>query len=293
MKKNILKMIIAIGAISLVTGCGKNTEEVAEVSLLSLDINPSIELCINPDKTVDSVTPINDDAKALLEPLNLEKDSLDNVVSEIMVASIEKGYLKSADENDILVSIDGTTTEETLKIKDITTNAIDKVLQENSLQAVVATQEIDITDDIRNKSTDEQVSFGKAYAVEEINKKLDTKIEDVKDTSIKDIVDMGKQAKIFDEDLEDLYDNAKEDIKEGVDDAKDAVEDVADDVKNDLDDAKDVVEKGADDVKDAVEKDVDDAKQEVKKATDDVKDAVEKDVDTDNDSDSDSGSDND
>jgi hypothetical protein len=62
-------------------------------ALVSVDINPSIEVSINKDEEIVSAQAKNDDGTKLLESLNLTHKKLTDGVNEIIAAAKDMGYL--------------------------------------------------------------------------------------------------------------------------------------------------------------------------------------------------------
>ena len=81
----------------------------AVASVVSIDVNPSIELRVNKDGKVLSCTPINEEAHAALEEMNDGKDlegaKLTVAVNAIVGALVRHGYLDGL-SNAILVSVE-------------------------------------------------------------------------------------------------------------------------------------------------------------------------------------------
>lgn len=71
---------------------------------VDVDINPSIELTVDKNIQVIDTKPLNDDAKALLDELQLKKLSLKEAVAEVVKESEKLGYIRTDKENAILVS---------------------------------------------------------------------------------------------------------------------------------------------------------------------------------------------
>ncbi len=255
MKKNVKNLfgglIVTITFVMGITGCGNNKDENKQLSLVSLDINPSIELFVNNDGIIQNVNGINDEAKNILKDLDLSNDSLEEGISEIIEETIEKGYIKNIEENDILVSIDGTSVDQTLILREKTKTAIDETLKENSLKANLVTQEIEVTDDIINKAMEKNISVGKLYAIEQINSKSNGQIQDYEKTPVKDIVNVGKQINVFDDDNDDKDDinDDRDDINDDKNDINDDRDDINDD-KNDINDDRDDINDDKDDIND-------------------------------------------
>ena len=232
MKKNRRKItfkFLTLAVSSLIfVGC--SSKEDNELAILTLDINPSIELVVNKQGKIDSINAVNDDAKNVLKDIDVINDSLDEGVSEIIEEAIGKGYITNSKENNILISIDGATVDETISIRNTTKNSIDKTLDEKAIPVNIAIQEFDVTNEMINKAMQDEISVGKLYAIEKINNSGVTKIENSKDVLISDIVNFGKQAQIFDDDKDDINDD-KDDIDDDKDDINDDKDDIDDNKK--------------------------------------------------------------
>ncbi|TMU88007.1 anti-sigma factor domain-containing protein [Bacillus sp. BHET2] len=70
---------------------------------VSVDINPSMELALNHEQQVISITPFNEDAEMLLKELNdWEHDDVSEVTEKIFLLSEQMGYLK--DNQNVLIT---------------------------------------------------------------------------------------------------------------------------------------------------------------------------------------------
>ena len=118
-----------------------------EVSTITLDINPSIELNLSKDNEVLSVKAINDDAKEIIN--NVEGKTLSEAFTIITKNLYDKGYLEDR-EAIILIHSSG----------DITNNEIEKELR-NSLEKEGVHTEIYFADNI----TKEDEELAKKYNI--------------------------------------------------------------------------------------------------------------------------------
>lgn len=81
---------------------------------MTVDINPSVELMVDKDNKVISVTALNDDAAVILqgEASIVGKES-DDAVKAIVSLATDTGYIVkgevSADENTVKISVSGDT----------------------------------------------------------------------------------------------------------------------------------------------------------------------------------------
>ncbi len=285
MKKNTRKItfkLLAFAVSSLIfVGC--SSKEDNKLTILTLDINPSIELVINKEGNIDSINAVNEDAKNVLKDVDVINDSLDEGISEIIEEAIEKGYITNVKENNILISIDGATVDETISIRNTTKNAIDKTLDEKAIPVNIAIQEFDVTNEMINKAMQDEISVGKLYAIEKINDSGVTKIENSKNTLVSDIIHFGSQAQIFNDDKDDINDD-KDDINDDKDDINDDKDDINDD-KDDINDDKDDINDDKDDInddKDDINDDKDDINDDINDDKDDINDDKD-DIDDDKD----------
>ena len=95
-KRNYIpKVSFALALITLVFGItyfGYNKTYKVE-SIIELDVNPSIELKINQKDQVIEAVAKNDDAKNVLENMELEKIDIDVALNAIIGSMVTKGYI--------------------------------------------------------------------------------------------------------------------------------------------------------------------------------------------------------
>ena len=103
-KKNAKPMVMSFMAMAaclvLLLGIGvvrnrqMNTVQDAEAAaIVSIDVNPSIELTVNKKDKVMSAVALNEDAKVVLSDMNLKNVDLDIALNAIMGALLKNGYL--------------------------------------------------------------------------------------------------------------------------------------------------------------------------------------------------------
>lgn len=93
-----IAMILLIGSLVgcffIVKGVFKDKENKLDtnvVSMITLDINPSIKIELNKDNLVINVISLNDDGKEITDDNYLGKN-LDDVVNSIIDNLVDKGY---------------------------------------------------------------------------------------------------------------------------------------------------------------------------------------------------------
>lgn len=82
-------------------------ENYAVYTTINLDVNPSIQICINRQEEILSITGLNADGKKVVDALFSPKHrQLDEVVTETILELVNAGYLTTDEANAILVSVD-------------------------------------------------------------------------------------------------------------------------------------------------------------------------------------------
>ncbi|QUH19208.1 anti-sigma factor domain-containing protein [Alkaliphilus sp. B6464] len=201
------------------------------VALLSVDINPSIEIKINRNHQVIKVSALNEDALGL--PLsNLERQPLVDALQELVEMAEYKGYLKEAEPNYILVTAVGLNAYKG-DTKDLTQLLIEgKEKIENT--STERGQHIEVVTMESNKETlkrskEEHISVGKMEVYKNIqNKDLNgNKIKELKNKTVKELIEEVSKIKAskVDEPKIDKKENSVKESKENNKDQKEKKED--------------------------------------------------------------------
>ena len=73
-------------------------------SVIGIDVNPSVELSINRKNKVLEAKPLNEDARVIIEGMELEGIDLNTAVNAVIGSMVTHGYLDELD-NAILVTV--------------------------------------------------------------------------------------------------------------------------------------------------------------------------------------------
>ena len=94
-KKNaFIPVLAALAAvICVVTGAGVYKTTVTETAYVSIDVNPSIELCLNKYDKVIRADAYNDDGAAILEGVDVKGDKCADAIDEIINSDAMSAYL--------------------------------------------------------------------------------------------------------------------------------------------------------------------------------------------------------
>ena len=165
-------LVAACLAVMLLGGGGVFYQQAnAVASVVSLDVNPSIELKVSRNEKVLVCAPLNDDAKTILADMgdgaDLKGAKLDVAVNAIVGSLVRNGYLSSI-SSAIMISVEDKDTARAEKLQRELTSAVDGVLQTNDAKASVLTQTL-TQDAVREQQARENsISTGKAALVNRI-----------------------------------------------------------------------------------------------------------------------------
>ena len=143
----------------------------AVASVVSLDVNPSIELKVSKSEKVLVCTPLNEDAKAILADMgdgaDLKGAKLDVAVNAIVGSLVRNGYLDSI-SSAIMISVEDKDTARAEKLQRELTSAVDGVLQTSEAKAAVLTQTLTQDATREQQARENNISSGKAALVNRV-----------------------------------------------------------------------------------------------------------------------------
>ena len=165
-------LIAACLAVMLLGGGGVFYQRAnAVVSVVSLDVNPSIELKVNRSEKVLVCTPLNEDAKAILADMSngadLKGAKLDVAVNAIVGSLVRNGYLDSI-SSAIMISVEDKNTARAEKLQRELTSTVDGVLQTSEAKAAVLTQTLTQDAGREQQARENNISTGKAALVNHV-----------------------------------------------------------------------------------------------------------------------------
>ena len=143
----------------------------AVASVVSLDVNPSIELKVSKSEKVLVCTPLNEDAKAILADMgngaDLKGAKLDVAVNAIVGSLVRNGYLNSI-SSAIMISVEDNDTARAEKLQRELTSTVDGVLQTSESRASVLTQTLTQDAGLAQQARENSISTGKAALVNRV-----------------------------------------------------------------------------------------------------------------------------
>ena len=143
----------------------------AVASVVSLDVNPSIELKVNRNEKVLACTPLNDDARAVLSDMgngaDLKGAKLDVAVNAIVGGLVRSGYLSNL-SSAIMISVEDKDQTRAEKLQRELTDTVDGVLESSAAKASVLTQTVTQDAELEQQAKANNISTGKAALVNRI-----------------------------------------------------------------------------------------------------------------------------
>lgn len=133
-------------------------------SVISLDVNPGIEITANKQNRVLEVRAVNQDANAVLDGMELKGTNLTTAVNAIIGSMLQKGYLADNGENEILVTVQNGNPAKVKELK----NMIDSALQSRSVDIPVISGTAESSDEAKALADQYQISMGKASYILEL-----------------------------------------------------------------------------------------------------------------------------
>ena len=171
-KKRWTTLAAACLAVMLLCGGGIFYQQAhAVASVVSLDVNPSIELKVSRNEKVLVCTPLNEDAKAILADMSngadLKGAKLDVAVNAIVGSLVRNGYLDSI-SSAIMISVEDNDTARAEKLQRELTSTVDGVLQTSEAKASVLTQTLTQDAGLAQQARENSISTGKAALVNRV-----------------------------------------------------------------------------------------------------------------------------
>ena len=198
-RKFISGAIAACLALAILGGGGTYYSKAYAVSsIVSLDVNPSIELRVNSREKILACNPLNDEAIAILADMDGGKDlkgvDLGVAVNALIGALVRNGYLDSVSSS-ILISVEDKNEERAAKLRREVTETVDSVLAANSSGASVLSQTLNKDTNLDSIAKNNNISTGKAALVSQVcalNKSLDlTQLAALSVDELNDLLEVG------------------------------------------------------------------------------------------------------
>ncbi|MBR6535186.1 MAG: hypothetical protein IKT65_06365, partial [Clostridia bacterium] len=116
-------------------------------SIVSIDVNPSIEISVNKKQKVVDVKAVNEDGADLLGDKNYKGMELETAIDSIVTLLKEKGYI-DVDRNSVLVSVKNNDKQKSNKLSEKLAQMIYDLFAETDISASILSQSVTSTDQL-------------------------------------------------------------------------------------------------------------------------------------------------
>ena len=137
-------------------------------TIVTLDLNPSIQLDANRNDQVLAVHALNEDGNRVLKDMRLEKTDLNVAINAIMGSMLQAGFLAD-DINTFLVSVDNPSSEKSAELRNLISGQLETLMASNSLDGLIISQKLAVDDDVSAIADQYGISLGKAYLLRHIH----------------------------------------------------------------------------------------------------------------------------
>lgn len=139
----------------------------AVASLVSLDVNPSIQLEVNKNEKVLSATPMNDDGAEILDGMDLKGTQADVAMYAIIGSLLQHGYVDEL-ANSILITVEDDDVQRGEKLQQELTAQADAALANAQVNGAVLAQTLQNSEELSQKAQEYGISTGKAALIQAI-----------------------------------------------------------------------------------------------------------------------------
>lgn len=197
--KSTLVLVICLMVSFLLVGCKKEKQEISRVTV---DINPSIELIVDEDNKVVSVTALNDDGNVIIVGEAIVGSSVEDAVGMIVSIATDTGYLVKgeveASENEIKISVSGDGKAQE-KLFESIEKRVNKVISKENINAVVKQKEA------------LELEALKALALQVEPTLTQEEVDDMTESELLNVIRLARteRALLYSQELEKMYNEAK------------------------------------------------------------------------------------
>ena len=154
-------LLIAVGLFNMLhTG-----DEVC--AFVNLDVNPSVELSINDDNTVVSVSALNEDGEKILDGMDLKGTEIKVACNALIGSMVKNGYLSDL-SNSVLVSVRSDNDAKGHEIEKMIAGDLNDSLSGADISGAVLGQYVESDQELVEFADANNISQGKAWLIKNL-----------------------------------------------------------------------------------------------------------------------------
>lgn len=164
-------------------------------SLVSLDVNPSIQLDLNKKERVVKAEALNEDAAAILDDMDLKGVQAEVAVNALIGSMVKNGYV-SQDANSVLISVQNDDPAVAAELRQKLGDAVNQSMKADDVEGAVYSQIVAGDDQLRKKASQHGISEGRAQFIEELTRKnKNLSFDDLAERTVNDLTLLASSAK--------------------------------------------------------------------------------------------------
>ena len=136
-------------------------------SVVTLDVNPSIELDVDADDTVTAVRALNEDARIVIGTMDFAGSSLEVTVNALIGSMLTNGYLGEL-RNSILVSVSGGDSARAAALQQSVSGMIEAALGTGGVSGAVISQTLTSDAAVTDLAASYNITEGKAALIQKL-----------------------------------------------------------------------------------------------------------------------------
>ncbi|MBR2673942.1 MAG: PepSY domain-containing protein [Mogibacterium sp.] len=200
-KKNVIggrwiktAMSCAAALVFVIVGISLYNNNKEVFALVSLDVNPGIEISIDDKERVMSANPVNDEAEKILADMDLKGSDINVACNAIVGSMLTQGYLTEL-SNSILVSVSAQDEAAGTEIERKLSENLNSYLENSEIAAAILGQYVNDDEELRAFAQANDISIGKAWLMKSLLASGSTKMteEDLLKLSTQELILLGQK----------------------------------------------------------------------------------------------------
>lgn len=136
-------------------------------SVISLDVNPSLEMKVNKNEKVLEVKPLNEDGQIIVGEMDFKNTDLEMAVNALIGSMLKNGYISEI-KNSILISVENKDEARRASLQKKLTEEIDKLLRASSINGAIVSQAVTNDEQLKTLADEHAITSGKAQLVKQL-----------------------------------------------------------------------------------------------------------------------------
>lgn len=185
-----MKAVAGCAAAAMIVTAGMSISAAREaLAVVSLDVNPGIEMSIDKNERVLKADAVNEEAAEILADMDLRGSDIDVACNAVVGSMLRHGYL-SADSNSVLLSVSSEDEKKGTEIERRLSGGLNTYMGKTEITPAILGQFVDSDEAVKAYAKEHGISFGKARLIQNLLKTGSTRMteEDLLGLSTQDLI---------------------------------------------------------------------------------------------------------